>query len=80
MTYNSFSDEQYNMGLLDGVIAALELQGLKGVDLCEQARVVLSGYMTDTEVKKWLRVSGIMNVPICVGVDRPRQVVINQGL
>ncbi len=59
MIYNSFSDEQYNMGLLDGVIVALELQGLKGTDLYEQTKVALSVYMKDTEIEKWLRVSGI---------------------
>lgn len=59
MSFNSFSDEQYNMGLLDGVIAALESQGLKGTDLCEQVRVVLSIYMTSTQVEKCLQVSGI---------------------
>lgn len=55
MSYNSWSDEAYNMGLARGVIAAFESQGISENELYVKVKSVLDSYMTSVEVERWLK-------------------------
>ncbi len=55
MTYNSWSEEAYNMGLVRGVIAAFESYGISENELYVKVKSVLGGYMTSVEVERRLK-------------------------